>query len=259
MNIVTSAGLRYSAPIEFKPMVFELAGTPTSAEAERSASYGPMTRTNPNNQIPVSLASVGVSHIVPAIAKRRKFSDLTLGDTAELLYKFEEFRSNLDEGDENLPAGLIDKPQELRDNLEDIKNFLSVEQSSTETLANEYPLGDPTTALTNPAYIEGPMTSNIFEAKLDNVRAALPQVVIAVASYCQLQGGVVTSGEQQPPPFRFTDDFPPCFADNLFRSVSQTTCTTFLGLFLLHFADYMHMESCISTIEEQFRAMVFSN
>ncbi|KAG2129657.1 uncharacterized protein EDB93DRAFT_1256196 [Suillus bovinus] len=38
--------------------------------------------------------------------------------------------------------------------------------------------------------------SNIFEAKRNNVRAALPQAAIATASYCRLQGGVVTSGEQ---------------------------------------------------------------
>ncbi|KAG2348328.1 hypothetical protein BDR05DRAFT_956920 [Suillus weaverae] len=58
---------------------------------------------------------------MPSIAKRRKLSDLTIGDTTELLYKLEEFCSNLDEGDEDLPAGLIDKFQELRDKLEDVK------------------------------------------------------------------------------------------------------------------------------------------
>jgi hypothetical protein len=51
--------------------------------------------------------TVGVSHIMPPIAKR-KLSDLTLGDATELLHKLEEFRSNLDEGDEDLPAGLIE-------------------------------------------------------------------------------------------------------------------------------------------------------
>jgi hypothetical protein len=51
----------------------------------------------------------------------------------------------------------------------------------------EYLLGDPTTALANPGYIKGPITSNIFEAKRDNVRAAMPQAAIAAASYCQLQ------------------------------------------------------------------------
>jgi hypothetical protein len=58
---------------------------------------------------------------MPPIAKRRKLSDITVGDTNELLHKLEEFRSNLDEGDEDLPAGLIDELQELRDKLEDIK------------------------------------------------------------------------------------------------------------------------------------------
>lgn len=69
----------------------------------------------------VTLASVGESHIMPPIPKRRKLSDITVGDTNELLYKLEEFRSSLDEGDENLPSGLFSKLQELRDKLEDVK------------------------------------------------------------------------------------------------------------------------------------------
>lgn len=59
---------------------------------------------------------------MPPISKRRKLSDLTAGDTNELLQKLEEFRSNLDEGDEDLPAGLIDGLQELRNKLEDVKH-----------------------------------------------------------------------------------------------------------------------------------------
>ncbi|KAG1848115.1 hypothetical protein F4604DRAFT_1935540 [Suillus subluteus] len=55
------------------------------------------------------------------ISKRRKLSDLTSGDTNELLNKIEEFCSNLDEGGEDLPDGLIDKLQELRDKLENVK------------------------------------------------------------------------------------------------------------------------------------------
>ncbi|KAG1784537.1 uncharacterized protein HD556DRAFT_1427447 [Suillus plorans] len=248
------------------------------------------------------------------ISKRRKLSDLTAGDTNELLDKLEEFRSNLDEGDQDLPDGLMDKLQELRDKLEDVKHtsfsrvdpttLLSLKISSgplfldsdkrqeVETLGlaespgclligttrdlinlvrghvstvteagcrilinilllrvvsvmcagattvniipefslprttfnrdsgkcsfsgvvdflvtklptryTNFLLSDPTTALGNPGYIEGPMTSNIFEAKRDNARFALPQAAIAAASYCQLQGlftvrGVVTSGEE---------------------------------------------------------------
>jgi hypothetical protein len=42
------------------------------------------------------------------LPKKRKLSDLTVGDATELLHKLEEFRSNLDEGDEDLPAGLIE-------------------------------------------------------------------------------------------------------------------------------------------------------
>ncbi|KIJ13642.1 hypothetical protein PAXINDRAFT_156455 [Paxillus involutus ATCC 200175] len=233
--------------------------------------------------------------------KRRKISDLTVTDTNELLLKLDEFRSALDEGDEDLPAGLIDKLEELRDKLQDTKHtsfskvdpitLLSLKISSGplflvsekrqeiedlgsaeptglrdhvatvteagcrilinilllrvvsvmcpgETSVNiipefplprttfkqdsgnysfsgvvdflvtklparytEYLLGDPTTALANPEFIKGPMTSNIFEAKRDNVRAALPQAAIAAASYCKLRNlstirGVVTSGEQ---------------------------------------------------------------
>ncbi|KAG2359579.1 hypothetical protein BDR07DRAFT_1414557 [Suillus spraguei] len=52
--------------------------------------------------------------------KKRNISDLTVGGTAELLHKLEKFRSNLDEEYEDLPAGLIDKLQELRDKLEDL-------------------------------------------------------------------------------------------------------------------------------------------
>ena len=51
----------------------------------------------------------------------------------------------------------------------------------------EYLLSDPTTALANPEFINGPMASNIFEAIRDNVRFALPQATIAADSYCKLQ------------------------------------------------------------------------
>ncbi|KAG1768005.1 hypothetical protein EV702DRAFT_1012802 [Suillus placidus] len=56
------------------------------------------------------------------ISKRRKLSDLTSGDTNELLNKIEESRSDLDEGDEDLPDGLIDKLQELHDKLANVKH-----------------------------------------------------------------------------------------------------------------------------------------
>jgi hypothetical protein len=64
-----------------------------------------------------------------------------------------------------------------------------------------YLLLDPTSALGNPEAIDGPMTSNFFEAKRDNVRAAIPQAVIAVASHCTQHGipvlrGCTTSGDQ---------------------------------------------------------------
>jgi hypothetical protein len=75
----------------------------------------------PETTVILRVASVGVSHIMPPIPKRRKLSDIAVGDTNELLYKLEEFRASLDEGDENLPSGLFSKLQELRDKLEDVK------------------------------------------------------------------------------------------------------------------------------------------
>ena len=39
--------------------------------------------------------------------------------------------------------------------------------------------------LADPDEVKGPFTSNIFEAERDNVRAALPQAVIAAASHCK--------------------------------------------------------------------------
>jgi len=62
-------------------------------------------------------------------------------------------------------------------------------------------LGDPVNAMANPAGIKGPVTSNIFEAKRDNVRAAMRQAVITAASHCKQHGlpvmrGCITSGEQ---------------------------------------------------------------
>jgi len=64
-----------------------------------------------------------------------------------------------------------------------------------------YLLEDPTHALKNPKAIKGPLTSNISEAKRDNVRAAIPQAVMAAASHCKQHSirvlrGCITSGEQ---------------------------------------------------------------
>jgi len=47
-------------------------------------------------------------------------------------------------------------------------------------------------ALGNPEAIDGPTTSNFFEAKRDNVRAAIPQAVMAVASHCAQHGYALT-------------------------------------------------------------------
>jgi hypothetical protein len=51
-------------------------------------------------------------------------------------------------------------------------------------------LGDPANALANPTGVKGPVTSNIFEAKRDNVRAAMGKAVIAAASHCKQHGCV---------------------------------------------------------------------
>ncbi|KAF8625759.1 hypothetical protein AX15_005212 [Amanita polypyramis BW_CC] len=66
---------------------------------------------------------------------------------------------------------------------------------------SQFLLADPTGMLANPDEIKGAITSNIFEAKRDNVRAALPQAIIAAASHCKqhnlpVMRGCITSGEQ---------------------------------------------------------------
>jgi len=64
-------------------------------------------------------------------------------------------------------------------------------------------LKNPMLALANLDLIKGPgpLTSTIFEAKRDNVEAAVPQAVMATASHCkrhsiQVLRGCITSGEQ---------------------------------------------------------------
>jgi hypothetical protein len=56
---------------------------------------------------------------------------------------------------------------------------------SVDLRSSEFLLADPTGILANPDEIKGAVTSNIFEAKRDNVRVSLPQAVIAVASHCK--------------------------------------------------------------------------
>jgi hypothetical protein len=55
--------------------------------------------------------------------KPRKISDLTIADAKALLVKLEQLQSSLYEGDENLPPGLIEKLQELRNKLEDVTHI----------------------------------------------------------------------------------------------------------------------------------------
>ncbi|KAF8427109.1 hypothetical protein L210DRAFT_3740734 [Boletus edulis BED1] len=131
---------------------------------------------------------------------------IILADTndSELLSKLDGFRSGLDEGDGDLPAGFIDKLKEpVRDKLRGTKHtsfskvdpmtLLSLKISSgppflisEKRQAIEHRVyvnaqytvfdtfSDLKTALANPKFIDGLVTSNIFEAKRYNVRVALP-------------------------------------------------------------------------------------
>jgi hypothetical protein len=56
---------------------------------------------------------------------------------------------------------------------------------SVDRRSSEFLFADPTGILANRYGIKGTVTSNIFEAKRDNVRVGLPQAVIAAASYCK--------------------------------------------------------------------------
>lgn len=63
----------------------------------------------------------------------------------------------------------------------------------------EFILDEPTVAFANPDMVKA-ISSNIYEAKKDGVRAAVPQAAIAAASYCRSHKlstfrGCVTSGE----------------------------------------------------------------
>ncbi|KAF8428025.1 hypothetical protein L210DRAFT_966258 [Boletus edulis BED1] len=155
----------------------------------------------------------------------------------ELLSKLDGFRSGLDEGNGDLPAGFIDKLKEpVHDKLRGTKRTPFSKVDPMTLLSLKISFGPPflisekrqaiehrvyvsmsmdttwfliclvrdhvatvvcdlKTALANLKFIDGLVTSNIFEAKRDNVRAA-----IAAASYSQLHystiRGVVTSQEQ---------------------------------------------------------------
>lgn len=62
---------------------------------------------------------------------------------------------------------------------------LSLRTRSIDPSPSEFLLADPTGILANTDEIKGTVTSNIFEAKRDNVRAALPQAVVAAVSHCK--------------------------------------------------------------------------
>ena len=56
---------------------------------------------------------------------------------------------------------------------------------SIDSSPSEFLLTDPTGILANLDEVKGTIMSNIFEAKCDNVQAALPQAVIAITSHCK--------------------------------------------------------------------------
>ena len=77
-------------------------------------------------QLELSHASL---HSMPP--KRRKIPDLNVADTNELLLKLDQFRSGLDESDEDLPTGFIDKLEELHNKLQNTKVTITVTELFT--------------------------------------------------------------------------------------------------------------------------------
>ncbi|KIM81670.1 hypothetical protein PILCRDRAFT_821432, partial [Piloderma croceum F 1598] len=67
------------------------------------------------------------------------------------------------------------------------KTTFSGSRSLLPSRYTRYLLLDPTSALGNSETIDGPTTSNFFEAKRDNVRA-IPQAVMAEVSHCAQHG-----------------------------------------------------------------------
>lgn len=63
--------------------------------------------------------------------KRRKIPDLNVVDTNELLLKLDQFCSGLDESDEDLPTGFIDKLEELHNKLQNTKVTITVTELFT--------------------------------------------------------------------------------------------------------------------------------
>jgi hypothetical protein len=53
--------------------------------------------------------------------KKRKISELTAGDTNNLLEALNRFQDNLDDNDKDLPSGLLDALDEFRTKLATIK------------------------------------------------------------------------------------------------------------------------------------------
>ena len=53
--------------------------------------------------------------------KKRKISDLTVGDANALLQALNQFQGSLDEDDEDLPDGLITALEQFRAKIESIK------------------------------------------------------------------------------------------------------------------------------------------
>jgi hypothetical protein len=53
--------------------------------------------------------------------KKRKLSDLTVGDRNALLVALDAFQDNLDEDDEDLPSGLLSALGQFQEKLEVVK------------------------------------------------------------------------------------------------------------------------------------------
>ena len=62
-----------------------------------------------------------VQSVSPMGHKKRKLSDLTVGDRNALLVALDTFQDNLDEDDEDLPSGLLSALGQFQEKLEVVK------------------------------------------------------------------------------------------------------------------------------------------
>jgi hypothetical protein len=59
--------------------------------------------------------------------KKRKLSDLTVGDRNALLVSLDAFQDSLDEDDEDLPSGLLAALAQFREKLEVVKVRVNIQ------------------------------------------------------------------------------------------------------------------------------------